>query len=305
MNNSFQAFNAGSLIRYKDGEETIISPPPPEPTDPASISYNFLNSNHNVSIWPAAGGAYGGFGHWAVNEGVVCDWSNTCFIGFTWDLPSEITRVWRVTFYFTGTVGGGGFQAGVGVNGQNYSGSLENPSIGEYKYTILLSDINITTMSLYMSSSYNYKLISVVFDRNSSWCYSFDFTQSNGGWEQWLGQGGLYVNGLGWRDITRTNNTKGFEIIRYFSPSIITEITATIVSTNIFGGNIYVGTDPGGWYSVDTQNSGTNIYAHPGLYLSGITSVLFNAAAASAESIVCTNVTLKGLRVNPFGSSNC
>lgn len=299
INKGFQAISSGSLVPKQD--DPIV---PPAPTDPSSVTYNFLLSDYNIDIWPPAGTATGGFGHWTVNEGVVCNWSSSCFIGFTWTLPASITRVWRVTFYLSGTLTiGSDFSAD--VNGTPIGGSFETIAPGLYKYTVSLSDISVDSLNLYVAGSYDYRLTSVVFDRNSSWCYTFDFTKSNGGFEQWLGQGSDYVAGQGWRDITRSNNTKGLEIIRYFDASILTEISATIVSTNVTSANVYIGTDPGGWYVIDTQNNGTNTYVHSELSLSGITSVLFNAAATSADLIICTSVTFKGLRVNPFGNSNC
>ncbi len=299
VNRGFQAISSGSLVPRQDEPTT-----PPIPTDPSSVTYNFLASDYNIDIWPPVGTATEGFGHWTINEGVVCNWSNSCFIGFSWALPAAITRVWRVTFYLSGTLTIG-TDFSVDVNSIPSSGSFETTSPGLYKYTVLLSDISVDAINLYVAASYDYRLTAVVFDRNSSWCHTFDFVKSNGGFEPWYGQGAEYVSGQGWIDITRSNNTKGFEIIRYFDASILTDISATVVSTNVNGANIYIGTDPGGWYVIDTQTNGTNIYEHTGLILSGITSVLFNAAATTADSIVCTSVTFKGLRVNPFGNNNC
>lgn len=137
------------------------------------------------------------------------------------------------------------------------------------------------------------------------WCYVFDFTASAAGWEQWLGQGATYSAGIGWQDITRTDTTKGLEIIRYFTASTITDIEVTIISDNITNGNVYIGADPGGWSATDTQTNGTHTYTHAGLALNGVTSVLINAAAQWATHITVTAITLKGTGENPFGGNNC
>lgn len=139
----------------------------------------------------------------------------------------------------------------------------------------------------------------------NEWCYTFDFTTTDGGWQQWFGQGANYQSGIGWQAITRSDGSKGLEIIRYFDASTVTDIEVTLVSDNVTSANLYIGTDPGGWNVTDAQINGTHTYTHNGLALIGVTSLLINAAAAAATQITVTAVTLKGTGTNPFGGNNC
>lgn len=140
---------------------------------------------------------------------------------------------------------------------------------------------------------------------NPGWCYDFDFTTGSHGWEQWLGEGAVYTPGVGWTTVNRQNGGKGLEVIRYFSSSNITEIDVVVVAAGMTGGNVYVGTDPGGYSFNDGMSNGQVIYYRQNIAQDGITSILVNAAAAAADSIVLVEVKILGTGINPFGTDNC
>lgn len=135
------------------------------------------------------------------------------------------------------------------------------------------------------------------------WCYTFDFTQSDGGWLD-FGDRCIYSLGNGWIRKSGAIST-GMVIQRLFpSSSIITSVYSEWVG------------DIGGLrqHSIrvnsmnDLSNFASGISSPRTVAFSNITAnsiFLVVDAVYSEANIIFRRVTIRGTGVNPFGSDNC
>lgn len=148
--------------------------------------------------------------------------------------------------------------------------------------------------------------------RNSAWCYTWDFTVAQGpfvgiyGNEQW-------VAGVGWQTQSSGNNQIGGpQSSPLFADSLLTAITVEWTNTGQDpSNNQYVGrTLNGGDYTYQMfpdQTTGNHAYTwniSASGRLSDYILVSLDCANLATRNTV-KRITVYGLGVNPFGSSNC
>jgi len=145
------------------------------------------------------------------------------------------------------------------------------------------------------------------------WCYTFDFTISDGGWAQDPNQVpgcGTYSSGVGWvQTFNAGNNVTGVYINRTFDPSILTSIEMFWEHTDpVSTANGYTALTPGTYVSrfavsgsADSASWSGNISDIPEVAV----SVGNSSDGSGAGTSTITRITLRGEGINPFGEDNC
>lgn len=137
----------------------------------------------------------------------------------------------------------------------------------------------------------------------NTWCYTFDFTATDGGFSLTTGYSyGSWSSGIGWVGTTAGTGYSAM-ITRMFNTTTLTSAMATLAYT------------PNGSLSITEDELGATLYNHDitsGIYgvsdvavsVSGIT-LNPSAGAAQGGNFALTALTLTGIGANPFGEGNC
>jgi hypothetical protein len=146
-------------------------------------------------------------------------------------------------------------------------------------------------------------------DCEDGWCYTFDFTLSDGGWTPATGYQSNYVAGEGWTWGDTLNKDRAF-IKRSFAMTTYTSIEIEI-STPMTGNARY-------WWFCNNANIGCTrqgalttsqvIVARTGSWTTNILSLGFENSStnpATPFNGYIKRVTLAGPGANPFGENNC
>jgi len=145
------------------------------------------------------------------------------------------------------------------------------------------------------------------------WCYTFDFTLSDGGWAQDPNQVpgcGTYSAGVGWiQTFNAGNNVTGVYINRTFDPSTLTSIEMFWEHTNpVTTANGYTALTPGAYVArfavsgaADAASWSGNLTAIPEVAV----SVGNSTDGSGSGTSTITRITLRGEGENPFGTDNC
>jgi len=151
----------------------------------------------------------------------------------------------------------------------------------------------------------------------SQWCYLFDFTLSNGGWEDTRDSnnegGATWVSGQGWQSVYNPNRaTQHINLMRVFDNSSISYIGAEY--DLIINGELYkyhaisVSVDGVAQYGAAIPAvNGNNIYTHnfsPNIAADQIVWEMRQLAGITEYSYL-RSVEIHGNGINPFGTSNC
>ena len=142
---------------------------------------------------------------------------------------------------------------------------------------------------------------------SDEWCYTFDFTASDGGWTKALGTCcGTWVSGRGW-----TEQSASIYIQKTFTSSLVTKVTAVInvsgqtqnngTNVGLYRGNPSSPTIIGG--SEQHMPDGRNTYVWDAINLT-LTNLLINPNDALNYADL-EHLTIWGTGANPFGTSNC
>lgn len=140
------------------------------------------------------------------------------------------------------------------------------------------------------------------------WCRTFDFTQSDGGFEPPAGTGGVWVNGLGWQASLQSNGYWNVVIAQAWASANIVRVvmdgtwltTHKAAEVRIINGASTVLTYSGAlnkpWqfdtHAINITSSGLSLY------------VMTDSGLGFADNVI-QRVTIYGNGTNPFGSSNC
>lgn len=163
-----------------------------------------------------------------------------------------------------------------------------------------------------------------------TWCYTFDFTASDGGWTVVPGRASTYVGGTGWTEgVWNGSDLPGcanrfyaqINVRKTFADTVVTRIAMTFSGNNGFIDNAAaINNQINGWNdatqevnSVINENFGTNITQEwtgselldkIELQLSVGTRCGSNTGIQSADFVLHT-VVIEGEGTNPFGADNC
>jgi hypothetical protein len=139
------------------------------------------------------------------------------------------------------------------------------------------------------------------------WCYTFDFTASDGGWHVLTGAPGTYSAGVGWiGTYVSPTNISSLRIAIDFTTTVISqyEVTYSVAGPGSMEGTGFL----------RLRDSGATVFSgdvdgNPGTYTHHFdTSGNADAAWAGSDSAsdqTITRITLHGLGTNPFGDDNC
>jgi len=145
------------------------------------------------------------------------------------------------------------------------------------------------------------------------WCYTFDFTLSDGEWAQdplQVPGCGEYSPGVGWiSTFNPSNNVKGVYINRTFDPSTLTNIEMMWEFTNpVSTANGWTALTPGAYtnrFSVSGSDGAAAWEGNLLLIPEVAVSVGNTVDGSAAGTATITRITLRGEGVNPFGVDNC
>jgi len=143
-----------------------------------------------------------------------------------------------------------------------------------------------------------------------AWCYTFDFTASDGGW---IARSDFpyatYVSGLGWQIQVYSGSTYALGIEKSFTSTVLTEITVQWHFVNADGADAYaIVSTPGSESDSHTQPSGTVDVLQDWVANIVSTKILVATSDNSANGTPGTyisSITIRGAGINPFGTSNC
>jgi len=139
------------------------------------------------------------------------------------------------------------------------------------------------------------------------WCFTFDFTASDGGWHILTGAPGTYVPGVGWQGTyVSPTNISSLRMAIDFTETVISQydVDYTVGSEGSMAGDGFLRLRDSG----STVFSG-DVNGNPGTYhyhfdVSGNADAAW-AGSDSAGTQTVTRITLHGLGTNPFGDDNC
>lgn len=153
---------------------------------------------------------------------------------------------------------------------------------------------------------------------NDTWCYTFDFTQSNGGWATFdisdlAGDQltGVYTPGVGWEDtFTSAVGVRGVSIRRLFAPTVLTSVNVDLEYTSgvcqelcnhsiqLRSGGVVVLQGAQNDWSLNTNLTVDEVR----VYLE--VGDRANNSDPGGTGVI-TRITLHGTGANPFGEDNC
>jgi len=139
------------------------------------------------------------------------------------------------------------------------------------------------------------------------WCYTFDFTASDGGFTPLSGAPGAWAAGLGWTGTyggsPTTSNSLRIEI--GFTSTVITDVSLTysVAGTSDMVGGLRLRASGSTTYSASLDgNPGTYTFVHGGLSTS--VDHIWLGGDSNASQVI-TSLTVRGTGTNPFGADNC
>jgi hypothetical protein len=147
----------------------------------------------------------------------------------------------------------------------------------------------------------------------TGWCYTFDFTLSDGGWELNENPRGEWINGVGWSKTSWENQICGIYIVREFTETVVTRVDAEVTLISADGNRIsrswVVNNDVVQFEPFESTATGTD------MTLTGegnatadridITLKTRNGGCLPGTEAIIKSVTVWGEGVNPFGEDNC
>jgi len=141
------------------------------------------------------------------------------------------------------------------------------------------------------------------------WCYEFDFTVSDGGWNSFSSPGANYTPGVGWTDAT-VGGTRGTYIESdTFAPTVFTHMELTYTALVNATSDVRYGRLSGTIVMIDVCSAslgtdivvgwdGSETFDQVGLQVG-------NSTSFAVGSSVISKAKFRGTGTNPFGSDNC
>jgi len=141
------------------------------------------------------------------------------------------------------------------------------------------------------------------------WCYEFDFTLSDGGWNSFSSPGAVYTPGVGWQDQT-VGGTRGTYIESdTFAPTVVTHIELTYDASGNVTSDVRYGRLSGTIVMIDVCSGslGTDITVgwDGSVTFDQVGVQVGNSTSFATGASTIKRVLLRGTGTNPFGDDNC
>ena len=155
---------------------------------------------------------------------------------------------------------------------------------------------------IYLDERSNDCALLCVDDCPQEWCYTFDFTTSDGGWARVPGTTfGVWTTGVGWQG-NKSGSVYAIYIGRSFTTSVITSVEMLVDVPGGLNADSDWNINVGGNVQSGVLAVGTNTCTWSGSVSAGNIKINPND---TAQNLTVIRVTVRGIGVNPFGTDNC
>jgi len=234
----------------------------------------------------------------AVSEGSLSDYEDAIADGTLW---LNVTCAIYGAILADGYITPGNFAAVVSaVGGISYSHSDVISAITTYMDAVGATGIAQLSQGAGIDTAADCS------DCSGNWCFTFDFTSTDGGWGIVNGVG-AYVPTSGWTSTFDSYHSQdSVNIDKAFTSVMITNITVGYTAASNSGGAYRNILASGGQVGNLPTTSGTHLEVFPlNAFCSSIQIDINTDTVSEVGSNLITSVKVEGIGTCPFGASNC